>query len=207
MQGYAEITAESIWGHALERLASRIDVKTIVEIGTLDGTGSTRVIINALLRRYDQDTLRFITIEAQPDAYQLAIENNKNAPTYVKFLNGNLLDRDSPFQLVALTNEELVWWSNDLETRLSSSNVIEQLPERIDLLVLDGGEFSTLNDYLYLRTRSKILYLDDTNARKNRLVKRLAQEDGFRILIDHVEGKGFCVLEKAAQLSPNMDWR
>ena len=49
-----------------------------------------------------------------------------------------------------------------LEHLKNSKNVIEELPQIIDLLVLDGGEYTTYPEYKKLKDRSNIIALDDT---------------------------------------------
>ena len=193
---FAEIVPNSIWGDSLFTLATRQDIKSVVEIGTLDGTGSTRIILNALRRRDDWDSLIFFSIEASALAHELALKNNPDLESNFIFLHGNLLSADSPMLVVGLSPDEMRWWASDSEDRFGAPNVMRYLPEKIDLLILDGGEFSTFNDYLILRSRTRILYLDDVNARKNRLVRKVAIEDGFSVVLDYDEGKGLCILEK-----------
>ena len=47
-------------------------------------------------------------------------------------------------------------------------NVLDQIPAKIDFLILDGGEFSTTAELDKLIDRSNYIFLDDTIMRKNR---------------------------------------
>lgn len=194
---YGEIVVGSKRGDGLASLCNRSDIRTIVEIGTLDGTGSTKIIIDSMRKRESYNGLAFFTVEANAEAYRLALSNNLSAPAFVRFLHGNLLTEDSPLLLMNLSENESRWFSNDSQFRFGAPNVLDVLPETIDLLVLDGGEFTSLNDYLVLRSRARIIYLDDTRVRKNRLAKKTAMEDGFHIVIDINDGNGAAVLERS----------
>jgi hypothetical protein len=116
----------------------------------------------------------------------------------VQVLHGSLVHLDSPLLLMSLTPEENRWFQNDADTRfINVPNILESIPPKFDLLVLDGGEFTTFNDYLVLRKRCKYLFLDDINVRKNRLCFQTAIEDGFSLLKKTDEGNGACLLARS----------
>ena len=52
-KSFGELHPETISGRLLKLLAGLSVVRTIVEVGTLDGTGSTRSIINGMRDRQD----------------------------------------------------------------------------------------------------------------------------------------------------------
>jgi hypothetical protein len=83
------------------------------------------------------------------------------------------LDGDS------LNTNEKEWFLADSKNIESAPNVIGNLPDQIDVLLLDGGEFSSFAEYLNLRDRGvKWLILDDVNIRKNKKVLADALESG-----------------------------
>ncbi len=193
---YGEILNTNDRGRLLREACNYDDVFAVVEIGTLDGTGSTSVIIDALQRKTDS-RVSLITIEAHSNAYELAIQNIGKPSISVSAFHGCLLDQDSPLMLVGLSDTEQQWLNRDVAERLASApNVLREIPLFFDLLVLDGGEFTTFNDYLKLRNRARFLYLDDIRVRKSRLVLRTAIEDGFCIVRQVDEGNGACLLKR-----------
>lgn len=195
---YGEILATSERGVILSFACSLPEVSSVVEIGTLDGTGSTRLIIEQLsMKAKNGADVRLITVEANRAAYELALVNIGSPNLSVQVLHGSLIHLDSPLLLIGLTPQENLWFQNDVDNRfINTPNILEKIPEQIDLLVLDGGEFTTFNDYLVLRRRCKYLFLDDTSVRKNRLVYRTAVEDGFSLLKGTDEGNGACLLAR-----------
>jgi hypothetical protein len=196
-KSYGQILVSNERGSLLRRACLHTEVNSVVEIGTLDATGSTTVIIDALSTKTNIRTA-FTTIEAHPGAYGIALKNIKPQPFPVTLLYGCLIHLDSPLLLVGLSEQENFWLKDDITTRIAGvPNVLSQIPEKFDLLVLDGGEFTTFNDYLLLRQRCRFLYLDDCNVRKNRLVLRTAIEDGFKLLEFVDEANGVCLLERA----------
>jgi tyrosine-protein phosphatase YwqE len=90
------------------------------------------------------------------------------------------------------------WYDNDLEKMKTSKNVLSEIPKEIDLLILDGGEFSTYPEWNKLKNRTKIVVLDDTNYHKcSKIVQEILDDVNYKSL--HVvkdDRNGFCVFEK-----------
>ena len=196
---YGEILSTNERGVILKFACSLADVSSVVEIGTLDGTGSTKLIIEQLsLKNKNNAEIGLITAEANRAAYELALANIGTPSISVQVIHGSLVHLDSPLLLMSLTPEENRWFQNDADTRfINVPNILESIPPKFDLLVLDGGEFTTFNDYLVLRKRCKYLFLDDINVRKNRLCFQIAIEDGFSLLKKTDEGNGACLLARS----------
>ena len=87
-----------------------------------------------------------------------------------------------------------VWRNEDVENCKKSKNVLDIIPEKIDLLILDGGEFSGLSEYEKLKDRSVYFILDDTNVIKNYEVANLIRNSSeFHVLHDSDERNGYLV--------------
>lgn len=75
--------------------------------------------------------------------------------------------------------------------------VLDQLPESIDLLLLDGGEFSSWSEFQVLRNRlTKYLFLDDTHVRKNSAVRKWllkTPDSGFALAFESTDRNGWSV--------------
>jgi hypothetical protein len=81
----------------------------------------------------------------------------------------------------------------------SCPNVIEILPNFIDLLLLDGGEFSTYSEFKALEDRLiGWVLLDDTNTRKcKKLFLELSESDSYNLIYSSDERNGVAVFRKA----------
>jgi hypothetical protein len=68
----------------------------------------------------------------------------------------------------------------------------KDLPEIFDVIVLDGGEFTTWYEYLQLKDRCKILALDDTLVCKcKKIVEEIkSQPNKWRVLMESNERNG-----------------
>ena len=69
---YGELRLETLPGTVLATIASLKVVNCIVEIGTLDGTGSTAAILAGLTRKNDATGTDFVSVEANRAAFELA---------------------------------------------------------------------------------------------------------------------------------------
>ena len=158
-----QIQIHSLAGQTIINTCLREDVNTIVEIGTWNGMGSTRCICEAT-KNTDK---KAISIEIDIEKYKEAIQNIDSANIkliYGKITNeylslDNLPDiffTDYPIDI------KKTWLYKDINNILTAPDVIEFLPEKIDFLILDGGEFTSNQEYLLLKSRSKYIFLDDT---------------------------------------------
>lgn len=163
MQG--QINKDSNLGKIISFLVKRIDVKTIVEIGTWNGLGSTRCILDNL----NTSNQTFYTIESNITMYNQAISNNKYFynKNNINFLYGRIIELQD-LDIVKLSFTENQWLDLDRTNYKNCPFVLDLLPQNIDLLILDGGEFSTFAEFNKLKNRSKIVVLDDCNCRKNK---------------------------------------
>ena len=177
------------------------DVLNIVEVGTWNGLGTTRCVLQGI-HESGKTNYNFYSFECNPEMYNQAVENNKNIdPNRVNLIYGKIADEtllDSWFDLTGLTSEQRGWFEQDKEWMKNVPNVVDRLPEHIDFLILDGGEFSTYLEWQTLRNRCKYVALDDTTQLKCKKVRdEILTDKNYRIIEDDVRGSryGFLIAE------------
>jgi hypothetical protein len=87
--------------------------------------------------------------------------------------------------------------------------VLDQIPAKIDLLILDGGEFSSTLEFDKLHKRARFIVLDDTSdsvewipkthTLKNSEVRKyiLKNSDEFKVIADNQKDRnGFFICER-----------
>lgn len=153
-----QITLESPLGVWLKNLAMRS--QNIVEIGTGSGNGSTQCLIAGL-----QPGAHIFTVEGSKTAYDEAVQVLYSYPD-VTLLFGVASKTEPPWQDHPHPKAP-GWHKEDCRIVRESPQVLDQIPLSIDLLVLDGGEFSTFCDFFALNMRSKIIAMDDTNPARS----------------------------------------
>lgn len=195
-----QITITQKIGSLIKELTERKEVKNIVDIGTFNGLGSTLCIIHGM-----DDSKELWSIELYPDMYQQSIENLSSVLNpNIHILNGRIIEYDEVFwfdhSIINFNIDEhaRLWYKKDLEHLNNSKNVIEELPQIIDLLVLDGGEYTTYPEYKKLKDRSNIIVLDDTIIHKCTKVRNeLINDSNFKVLYDdQIQRNGCAIFER-----------
>lgn len=183
------------------------DIKNIVEIGTWNGLGSTLCILHGIQNK----DVRFWSLECNREKILSAIESlGDYIDDNVQLLWGSVIDIDTIRSKEYLSNfkeletSEILqkWFKADLNNCEECPNILKQLPDTIDFLLLDGGEFTTLYEFECLRARcSKYIALDDTLTDKCREVRKRLLEDPDWIEIISINNRnGFSIFMKSKRL-------
>lgn len=180
---------------AIERIA-REDIKTVLEIGSSSGQGSTEAFVNGLRKNPNQPTLfcievsipRFRELQKQYadqlfvkcyNVSSVALEQFSNVEKVISFYN------NTPSTLNNFPLEKVLdWLRRDIEAIKSSgvpSNGIKQIKQEnridyFDVVLIDGSEFTGIAEFAEVYG-AKIILLDDIKAFKN-------YENHQRLLID-----------------------
>jgi hypothetical protein len=202
-----QINRDSSLGEIIYNICLQKDVKTIVEIGTWNGMGSTKCIYDAVSVKNDKYMV--YTLECNEDFYKICLENYKNLPKLdnFNFILGTIIEPDENIDPISNFDDSFFyqysreiqngWRNEDVENCKKVKNVLTVIPEKIDLLILDGGEFSGLSEYHKLKDRTTYFILDDTNVIKNNEVAKIMRDsDEFEILHDSNDRNGYLVSKK-----------
>lgn len=170
-------------GECLRSVASKDSVKVIVEVGTWNGAGSTKCLFSGMR---ESDTLHSLECSRHMFEQALPLWDTKDN---VILIYGKLIE-ESEMDVDNLSSEEQQWYYQDIVAMRECPNVFDKLPSSIDFLVLDGGEFSTLSEFMKLYSRSNYIFLDDTKCRKNKKTRELLLKNkDFEVLEDHQEDR------------------
>jgi hypothetical protein len=184
------------------------DIKTIVEIGTWNGMGSTKCIYDSIIENNKTDYLVY-SLESNPVFYNQAIYNLPKIENF-NIILGRIVEVDELIDIdkcddkffVPISNKQIVksWLVDDLKNYKEIENVLYQLPNKIDLLILDGGEFSSLSEIKKLKDRATYFVLDDTLLIKNNEVANIMRSDSnYQILYDNIyDRNGFLISKKTS---------
>lgn len=184
-----QITEDSAAGGWISTISKLDGIKTIVEIGTWNGMGSTLCVINAI----KGTDISFMSIEASEYMCNMARANLPKDSENVSLLHGHvsdeLIDVDTLGDIFFSDYSKATkrsWLEEDKKNISSSPNVMGLIPDKIDFLILDGGEFSSWNEFLLLKDRTKYLFLDDTRPPciKNYDARSWLIQDGATIIFD-----------------------
>jgi len=196
-----QINRGSILGEKVYNLAKRNDVNTIVDIGTFNGMGSTKCIYDAV-----KGTEKLVySLECNKDRWEEAKRNLGKLPKNFNLIHGTIVDSNELISILENLKNEIFkdWLRADLAWLESTPNVLNQLPEKIDLCIIDGGEFSGHKEFLKLWQRCRFIVLDDTLTNKHSESRKfiLDRLGKFTILSDNLkERNGFLICEYHVRL-------
>lgn len=188
-----QINIGTLAGEVIRDISSREEITTIVEIGTWNGAGSTKCIIEGL--KINKNA-KFYTLECNRNQFETAKLNDPNMPN-INFIFGRIVNEED-LDDSNLSAEEVGWLAQDIQAMAECPNVIDLLPASISFLILDGGEFSTQAEFKKLIDRTNFIFLDDTIVRKNRRNReQLLQSDDFIVIEDHLNDRnGWSVFKR-----------
>ncbi len=186
---------DSEFGKIIFEYARNTEYKSYLEIGTWNGQGSTRCFINGLSER--SDDYSFISLESCPNFHSQAVEFNKNyISEKIKLLHGRIVE-DEELIKTDLTMTELSWLFADRKNYTTCKNIWEEIPQNYDVVLLDGGEFSTLTEFKKLQNNISVLMLDDINCLKNKkAIKILDASSDWKAEIISNDRNGFAVYRR-----------
>tara|TARA_R110000868_G_scaffold5669_3_gene33484 strand:+ start:2195 stop:2815 length:621 start_codon:yes stop_codon:yes gene_type:complete len=187
-----QINRGSKLGDIIYKMCNQDDIKTIVEIGTWNGMGSTKCIYDSIIENNKKDYLVY-SLESNQEFHNLAINN---LPPLVNFnlVLGKILEACDTINL-DLYNDiffqecsrdlQKSWLIKDIDNYNKVKNVIDIIPRVVDLLILDGGEFSSLAEFNKLKDRTTYFILDDINTIKNfEIANIMRNSNNYQILFD-----------------------
>jgi hypothetical protein len=196
MDRIGQINRGSILGEKIYELSRLLEVKTIVEIGTWNGMGSTKCIYDAVIGTKKE----VWSLECNLIRIGEAKVNLVFLPSSFKIIHGTIVTyQELAPKMNILENDTLKnWLKEDLGWIKTSPYVLDQLPEKIDLYIIDGGEFSGYIEFNKLWKKCKFIVLDDTISNKHTQTRKFILEnpDKFKILDDNLKDRnGFLICE------------
>lgn len=192
-----QICRGSNLGEKIYNFSKWEEVHTIVEIGTWLGLGSTKCILDGVLDKESNKTVVY-SLECNEERHYQAGINLGKLPENFHLLHGTIIEAKELQQMIGTVKQAIhrQWLVEDIEAVETAPNVFDKLPDRIDLCVMDGGEFSGKLEFEKLWQRCKFIILDDTNSRKHKETKKfiLNNPDKFVVIEDNTyERNGFLI--------------
>lgn len=160
----------------IRQFSKNKDYKSFLEIGTWNGLGSTKQFIDELKNR-DDDYI-FFSLECNIEKSQYA-KNLYMDLSKVHILN-EVLYRDDPANFYDIFPQVFEkWHCVDMENMKKCNLFLERdnLPKIFDVVLLDGGEFTTYFEFQLIKDRCKYLLLDDIKVEKcTKIVEEIKSE-------------------------------
>jgi hypothetical protein len=195
-----QINLQTEFGKKLCEMAMNPSLKTFVEVGAWNGQGSTLCLAKGLQTRPDLSDVRLFSLETNKQFFEIAENFWKDKGLPVHILNARVAENMMPLLEIVnhprfdmIKNHWLLHYEQDIVDFYSSA-VIKML--KADMILLDGGEFSTYSDWLVLKELNpSIVALDDTNVMKSERVLKELKEAGWTVLFESNERNGCAILQ------------
>ena len=201
-----QVHAKTELGAWITLISSLTDVQTVVDIGTWSGAGTTLCAAKGVRQKPAEARRNSIVVGFEIDKAMVAQARRRlRGFGFVNIIYGSIV-KSEDLDKNLLSTEENEWLKVDLEKMALAPLALVHVPEKIDLLVLDGGEFSSQAEYFALRERvSGWVILDDINTRKNKMVfSALDSDDLFSLVWITQERNGAAVFRRLRSRS-NLD--
>lgn len=184
-----QINRGTVLGEMIFMLASLPNVKTVVEIGPCDGDGTTHCIINGL--KSSKEDYSFLSIEIDSMSYNKTLSANPDRDSRFQILHGKVLtleQLESYYKDYTFSTEEEKEMNLSREYHKSCQTIFDKIPNKIDLLVMDGGEMDSEIEFTLLSDRATYIILDDSfrNSRKFKNIRQqiLQNSNKYKIIMD-----------------------
>ena len=199
-QGRGQICNDD-FSKEIKNYASNLKYKHFLEIGTWNGLGSTAAFAKGFEERTDDYI--FYSLEFNKDKFtdasKLYTDNDK-----IHILNEVIWNEEPKdfYEIFpqCLTNEMYKHWNEVDIINMKKCKLFlnrTNLPEMFDVILLDGGEFTTYYEFQILKNRCKILMLDDVNVDKCRLiVDEIRSDTSWKIIKSDTVRNGYLISEK-----------
>ena len=172
------------FGREIARICSDERYSTICEVGAWNGDGSTRCIYEGIKNR---SNTHLYSIEGDPSMFEKANRiwrNNPRVTLLFGTLHRNIM---SPSEVEAhprfhtVSDHYRIHYGNEVHT-ISKSPIVS--PPPCDVILLDGGEFSTEGDWRVLyHDKLQLVMLDDTQVIKtNRILNELLVNPNWKCI-------------------------
>jgi hypothetical protein len=196
MAGQINIGTE--FGNAIYKIAQNPQYTSFCEVGTWNGRGSTQCIYEGIRNR---DAVLY-SIEGDKNMYAQAINVWKGVPNvnlYYGTLHRTIMSRDHiqkhPFFPRVADHYRIHY---DTEYTVSQNAPLVVVP-KCDVILLDGGEFSTQGDWETLyHPDLKVVILDDTLTMKTHDIReQLLVDTNWKATYDSRSNRnGCCIFER-----------
>lgn len=188
-----QILPGSKFGDKLTELAR--EAKVIVEIGTWKGGGSTFCLWKGLQSESQwmitMDAERERVLEARRRYYDPELPNLFTPNLWLVWGTIVLPIEFPPYYHNLIEDRQHVY-DVDWKAVTTAPYCLPIIPAEIDLLLLDGGEWTSHLEYRKLKDRCKVIALDDSNPAKS-IKSCAAREDmlasGWSVLADEPDDR------------------
>jgi hypothetical protein len=169
-----QINPDISFGKKLIEIASSPEYKTFLEVGAWNGQGSTRCLLLGILQH--NPSAKLYSLEANKEMFEKAQQFYSPCPPQLTLIHGSLhhkcmaledIHRHPKFYKFLEAGNAYYKWIYEEQTSVYASPIYSIPHETLDVVLIDGGEFSAQGDWEILKAKQpKLVCLDDTQVMK-----------------------------------------
>jgi hypothetical protein len=204
MTQLGQINMTSQFGREIYKICQQPDVNVCVDIGAWNGHGSTRCIVQALESKKSGHVYSFEVDDKMFEEASRVWDGN----SYVTLAKNRLCTSMMTLeQVIAHPNYSNIsgadWrkWYDGEEKNFNSSTV-GTLPDKIDFVIIDGGEFSGEGDWAAIKDKNpKYVALDDIfTVKTSRVRDELLSSNEWSVHSEGSDRNGWVILVNTLSL-------
>jgi hypothetical protein len=197
----AEINLNELFGQEIYNTIIKYNLRQNLEIGSWDGEGSTNCFVEAM-KQLSGDLSLFCVDVVKDKIEDLA--NRYKQVVFVKPIHASSITYNqlkyknfkelwnSEYNKIPrdLYSEELVetWFNRDVESlKQTNTSALDYLKNKTwDSVLIDGGEFTGYSEYLLIKDKTKVIFLDDVHKafKCNQIYWELQNNNEWQLIFD-----------------------
>jgi hypothetical protein len=194
-----QVTPWSSFGKAIFETCIKNDVLTCVDVGAWNGRGTTQCIMKALNEKKKGHLYSFEIDDVMFSKASLFWEGNSQITLSKSRVCEKMMSID---EVINHPNYSNISSSNWMEWYMGEKRIFEKsevgsLPELIDFVVIDGGEFSGNGDWEAVKMKNpRYVALDDVYTVKTSFIRdSLLSSEDWKVIAEGSDRNGWIILE------------
>ena len=210
-----EIHINEEFGKNIYQTILNYNLKNNLEIGSWDGAGSTRCFVDAMSQLSGDLFLgcieiipeRFEQLKTLYNDYDFVHPINESSINYDEMIHKDFNEIwDSEYNKIQkeIHNFDVVksWYDNDIQLlKTFKQGAISKLNKSWDSVLIDGGEFTGYSEFLVLKEKTKVFFLDDVHRgfKCYRIYCELKKSDEWELIFElpHVRNGAVAFIKKS----------
>lgn len=183
-----QITLDSKCGKFIFDLIQNNEIVNVLETGTWNGCGTTRVLYEALK---DKKNKSIISLETNKTFYEKSFNLYKDID-WIQILNKRIIETSDLLHESYFTDEKHSDWIQQDIRDFDNSDLFYINDMFFDLCVLDSSEFGGFAEFNKIKNKCKYLVLDDSSVLKHEKTRKYCLNN-FKTLADFPSDRnGWC---------------
>ncbi len=183
-----QINIDSKFANFIKEFIVNNNITKVLETGTWNGCGSTRVLYEALK---NSESPKLISFETDRDLYNQANELYSNIE-WVDIIHGSIITPDD--FIIEESGSHPKWFQQDVN-RYNTCKYYNISDYQFELALLDSTEFGGFSEFKLVENICKYVILDDTGTLKHDITLKYCLENHKCIINELDDRNGWAVFE------------